>query len=250
MTLTLMSYNIKDGGGARLAAIGRVIEGAGPDVVALQELRGEPALDAVTGMRQFVARSRWGQPVGLLVGRHLRVLGAGRVRRPWHHAAVWARLATPIGALTVIGAHLSPYWGRVRRVEAGWLAAFMRRHRPAVLLADLNTLDPYTDHGLEVARLPMPYRRRHVHGLAHRPDVRATALLARRGLVDVFHACGRGQPWTVPTTRGGGAEFTQMRLDYVLATPGVAGRFTECYAVTGGEAEAASDHYPLVARAA
>jgi exodeoxyribonuclease-3 len=250
MSLTLMTYNIKNGGHGRLPAIGRVIASAAPDIVAVQELRGEPDLGALTGMRQLLARSWRGQPVGLLVGRHLRVLAAGQVRRPFFHAAVWARVATPLGPLTVLGTHLFPYWGRARRTEARWLADFVEDQADAVLLGDLNSLDPYSDHALELARLPMPYRRRHLHRLGGAPDVRATALLARRGLIDVFRRCGTGQAWTVPTTRGGGAEFTELRLDYVLATPRVAGRFTGCRVVTGGEAESASDHYPLVARAA
>lgn len=254
-----MTYNIRDGGGERLDAIGRVIAAAAPDVVAVQELRGEPALGPLTGMHQLVVRPwrpalarrrRTGQPVGLLVAPHLRVLAAGAVPRPFFHAAAWARLATPIGPLTVVSAHLFPYWGRVRLAEARWLVGFVRREADAVLLGDLNSLDPYADHTLSLARLPMPYRRRHLRRLSGRPDVRATALLARRGLVDVFGRCGTGQAWTVPTTRGGGAEFTELRLDYVLATPRVAGRFTECRVVTGGAAEAASDHYPLLARAA
>ena len=250
MSLTVMTYNIRNGGGDRLDAIAEVVTGQSPDVVAVQELRGEPDLGARTGMRQLVARSRRGQPVGLLVGRHLRVLGSGHIRRPFHHAAAWARLATPLGPLTVISAHLFPYWGRVRRTEARWLAGFMSKEPAAVLLGDLNSLEPHAEHGVALARLPMQYRRRHLPLFSQRPDVRAMSLLTRRGLVDVFRRVGEGQSWTVPTTRGGGAEFTELRLDYVWATPGLAGRFSECRVVTGGAAESASDHYPLVARAA
>ncbi|WP_433058951.1 endonuclease/exonuclease/phosphatase family protein [Dactylosporangium sp. CS-033363] len=248
MSLTLMTYNIKHGGGDRLDAIGRVIAGRAPDVVALQELRGEPDLGAVTGMRQFVAPSWRGQAVGLLVARHLRVLGAGRVRRPFFHAAAWVRVATPAGPLTLVSAHLFPYRGDVRRIEAGWLAGFLRRQGEGVLLGDLNTLDPWSEHGEQLRELPPRYRRRHLD--RGRPDVRATALLARRGLVDVFRRCGTGRPWTVPTTAGGGHEFTRLRLDYLWATPETAARFTDCRVVTGGEAESGSDHYPLVARTA
>jgi exodeoxyribonuclease-3 len=250
MSLTLMTYNIKDGGDERLDAIGRVIEGASPDIVALQELRGVPALGSLTGLRQHVARSWRGQPVGLLTARHLRVLASGSVPRPFHHAAAWVRVATANGPLTVLSAHLFPYWGRIRRTEARWLADFMKRQGDVVLLGDLNSLDPFTDHTVELAALPMQYRRRHLRRSGGQVDTRATALLARRGLVDVFLRCGDGQAWTVPTTRGGGAEFTELRLDYVLATPALAGRFTSCRVVTGGEAESASDHYPVVARAA
>ncbi|GAA3278865.1 endonuclease/exonuclease/phosphatase family protein [Dactylosporangium vinaceum] len=245
MSLTLLTYNIKNGGGDRLAAIARVITGERPDVVALQELRGTPQLGALTGMRQFVAGSWRGQPVGLLVARHLRVLAAGRVARPFFHAAAWVRIASPIGAITVISAHLCPYWGRLRQAEAGWLASFLRK---GVLLGDLNTLDPWGEHAGELATLPEQYRRRHLNG--REPDIRATALLARRGLVDVFRQCGTGPAPTVPTTQGGGHEFARLRLDYLWATRDVAARFTDCRVVTGGEAESGSDHYPLVGRAA
>nr|BFE61932.1 hypothetical protein GCM10020063_064580 [Dactylosporangium thailandense] len=248
MSLTLMTYNIKLGGAGRLEQIGRVIAAQSPDVVAVQELRGEPDLGALTGMRPVVARSWRGQPVGLLVARHLRVLGAGRIARPFFHAAAWVRVATPLGPLTLVSAHLCPYWGRVRLAEAGWLAAFLRRRGEGVLLGDLNTLDPWDSHEARLSALAPQYRRRHL--VRGRPDVRATALLARRGLVDLFRRCGSGAGWTVPTSGGGGAEFTRMRLDYLWATPASAARFTECRVVTGAAAESGSDHYPVVARAA
>ncbi|GGM08412.1 hypothetical protein GCM10007977_006820 [Dactylosporangium sucinum] len=250
MSLTFMTYNIRNGAKGRLDAVVRVIAEQAPDVVAVQELRGGPDLGAATGMRWHVARPTGGQPVGLLVARHLRVLAAGSVPRPFFHAAAWARLATPSGPLTVVGAHLFPLWGRVRLREARWLAGFVRGRPEAVIMGDLNSLDPWTDHGVQLATLAPQYRSRHLRRIGRGVDTRAMAFLARRGFVDVYRRCGTGQPWTVPTTRGGGAEFTELRLDYIMATPAAAARFTECRVVTGGEAESASDHYPLVARAA
>jgi len=52
---------------------------------------------------------------------------------------------------------------------------------------------------------------------------------------------------TVPTSRGGGQEFSAagMRLDYLLASPSVAARARDMRVLRGGEAEYASDHYPL-----
>ncbi|GAA0728638.1 endonuclease/exonuclease/phosphatase family protein [Dactylosporangium roseum] len=243
-----MTYNIRNGGRGRLDAVARVVAEVSPDILAVQELRGEPDLGALTGMRAHVARSAGGQPVGLFFARHLRVLAAGVVPRPFFHAAAWARVATPGGPLTVVTAHLFPLWGRVRRTEARWLAGVVKDRKDAVLLGDLNALDPYSDHAARLATLSRRYRRRHEHRCGRGVDTRAMALLARRGLVDVFRRCGTGQAWTVPT-RLGGAEFTELRLDYVLATPSAAGWFTECRVVTGGAAESASDHYPLMARA-
>ena len=191
--------------------------------------------------------------MALLTARHLRVLAAGHVRRPFHHAAAWVRVATGAGPLTVVGAHLDPYWGRRRAVEAAWLASFPR-DALALVMGDLNTLDPWTDHADRLSRLPERYRRRHRRRITGAADTRAVAVLARRGYVDLWRTCGTGeQEWTVPTPYGSGAEFGGgaefgMRLDYVFASRAAATRCTQIRVVVGGDADHASDHYPVLAR--
>lgn len=106
-------------------------------------------------------------------------------------------------------------------------------------MGDFNSLDPWTPY----ADVRPRHRRWFGRG---RPDTRAMALLARRGLVDVFRAVGTGEGWTVPTGLGG-EEFSRSRLDYVLASPAVAGDFTSCRVLTGGGTATASDHYPVLA---
>jgi endonuclease/exonuclease/phosphatase family metal-dependent hydrolase len=240
MSLTLMTYNILTGASqGRLDAVCAVIDAAAPDVVAVQELRGDPPLGQRTGMRLHVAPPHTGQPVGLLVAPHLRILRQGTVPGPFHHGAAWVELDCEGGPLTVISTHLFPYWGFVRLYEARRLAAFVARRRRVVLMGDCNSLDPWTSYG-EV-------RRRHRRWFGRGgPDTRAMALLARRGLVDVFRATGTGPGWTVPTQLGG-AEFARSRLDYILASPAVAGGFTSCRVLTGGGAASASDHFPVLA---
>jgi endonuclease/exonuclease/phosphatase family metal-dependent hydrolase len=158
-------------------------------------------------------------------------------------------VGTADGPLQIIGTHLHPYSGQRRLVEAGWLASACRRSGDglALLLGDLNTLDPWTDHAAAVARLSPPYRRRHLRARSATVDSRAVARLDRAGLVDLFRRAGRGEPQTAPTTRGGGAEFSGMRLDYVFGTPAVAARTRWCEVLRGGAAERASDHYPVLA---
>jgi exodeoxyribonuclease-3 len=117
-----------------------------------------------------------------------------------------------------------------------------------VLLAgDLNSLDPDTDHTARLAALSGPYDRRHLaeDGTA---DTRAIAAFRQAGFVDLWPATGEGSGLTVPTTAGGGHEFSAagMRLDYVLASPAVAARATKARVLRGAEAEYASDHYPLL----
>ncbi|MEH1164422.1 endonuclease/exonuclease/phosphatase family protein [Micromonospora sp. CPCC 205539] len=259
--LRVMTWNIRTGGRDRGGPdrwhlLVEVITAQRPDVLLAQELRGfdrPGVLDdfaARLGMRPYLAPSRLGQPVAVLVRPTLRTLSAGPVRRPWHHATARVVLATDAGPLTVLAAHLSPYSGGWRRLEAGWLAGALRRApgRMALLGGDLNTLDPGTDHTERIGRLAPAYRRRHLRRDRRTVDTRAVARLLAAGLVDL-HAAGGGpdEGLTAPTRHGGGSEFSGMRLDYLFGTPAVAERVRDCRVVRGGAADTASDHYPVLA---
>ncbi|MFY1669848.1 endonuclease/exonuclease/phosphatase family protein [Plantactinospora sp. WMMB334] len=278
-----MTYNIKNGGWdgadpARLDRLLRVVAEQRPDVLALQELRGfrrdRRRLDEVArrlGMRAHLAGGWFGQPVAILVRPPVEVETAAPVRRPFHHGAQRVVLGTDRGPLTVLGTHLHPYSGRRRLREAGWLVGAAGRGGPdrrrlpdrlVLLMGDLNSLDPGGRHAERVARLPAAYRGRHLLPDGRTVDTRAIAALHRAGFVDLFRSVGEGgsgageraagqpggePPKTVPTSGGGGVEFTDMRLDYLFGTPPLARLAHEPRVVTGGAAETASDHYPLVA---
>ncbi|MBF5032937.1 endonuclease/exonuclease/phosphatase family protein [Micromonospora sp. ANENR4] len=257
--LRVMTWNIRtggrDGGGAdRRDRIVSVVTAQRPDVLALQELRGMDAtLDGLAdrlGMAAYPARSCFGQPVAVLVRPPLRVLRAGRVRRPFHHAAARVQVATGAGPLTVLSTHLYPYSGGRRRMEADWLAAALRRTGGdlALLAGDMNTLEPAVDHTARLAGLATAYRRRHLRRDGRTLDTRAVARLLDAGLVDLWPRSGGDESGglTVPT-RHGGVEFAGMRLDYLLATPALADRVRAVRVVRDGDADTASDHYPVLA---
>ncbi|MEU2666905.1 endonuclease/exonuclease/phosphatase family protein [Micromonospora sp. NPDC007220] len=259
--LRAMTWNIRtggrDSGGAdRRDLLVRVVADQRPDVLALQELRHFDSGDVLAdfagrvGMRPHLARSCFGQPVAVLLRPPLRALTATRVRRPFHHAAQRVTVATTAGPLTVLSVHLDPYSGLRRRIEAGWAAAALRRApgELALLAGDLNTLDPVADHTDRIARLPAAYRRRHLRRDGRTVETRAVARLLAAGLVDLYAtARAPGGGLTAPTRHGGGAEFSGMRLDYLLGTAALAGRVRDCRVPRGGETEYASDHYPVVA---
>lgn len=258
-----MTWNIRTGGrdrggSDRLDRVVQVIEEQAPDVLALQELRGfdrDGLMEAVAdrvGMTPHLARSCFGQPVAVLVRPPYRVVDAGTLRRPFHHAAARVVVDTSAGPLTVFGTHLYPYSGGRRRMEVDWLAAAMRRSRGSLTLltGDLNSLDPTVDHTARLAGMPTLYRRRHLRRGGGAVDTRAIARLLAADLVDLWPACNVGAPeadgHTVPTGFGG-AEFAGMRLDYLLGTRALAERLRDCRVIRGGTADTASDHYPLLA---
>ncbi|SCG72114.1 exodeoxyribonuclease-3 [Micromonospora coxensis] len=256
-----MTWNIRTGGRDRggpdrLGLVTGVIAAERPDLLALQELRdfdrGGLLADVAgrVGMRPHLARSCFGQPVAVLVRPPLRVRRAGPVRRPFHHAAARVVVDTSAGPLTVFSAHLSPYSGGRRRMEADWLAAAVRRAAGelTLLAGDLNTLDPTVDHTARLAGLPALYRRRHLRRDGRTVDTRAVSRLLAAGLVDLWplRAEDDADGLTVPT-RHGGAEFAGMRLDYLLAGARLAACARRVRVVRGGDADHASDHYPVVA---
>ncbi len=256
--MKVMTWNIKTGGGTRLAAILAVLQRERPDVLALQELRhfgrhGGRRMREVaeaTGMTAHLAPSAFGQPVAVLARPPLELTRTRAVRWRLHHAAAVAVVPTRAGPLTVVSTHLNPFSPYRRMREARWLAArYASRRRLVVLAGDLNALDPRTDHTGELERLGPLYRRRHLapDGSA---DTRAIAAFEEAGFTDLWRGGGDGDGdgdgRTVPTSEGGGHEFAGMRLDYVLGSPPVAARARDLRVLRGGETEYASDHYPVV----
>ncbi|XVU23614.1 endonuclease/exonuclease/phosphatase family protein [Actinoplanes sp. CA-054009] len=245
--MRFMTWNIKTGGGKRLPAIATVINRIRPDLLALQELRGfKPSAFAESvGMVAHMSPSMFGQPVAVLVRPPLVIDSAAAVTWQLHHAAAVVRVPTSAGLLTVVSAHLNPFAPYRRMREAIWLAHRYRAHPgPTLIAGDLNGLNPGTDHTATLAPQPGFLRRRHLaaDGTA---DTRAVGAFLEAGFVDLWDAAGSGNPLTVPTTNGGGREFSRMRLDYVLASPSLAGFAHDMTVIRGDETEYASDHYPV-----
>jgi exodeoxyribonuclease-3 len=229
-----MTWNLLHGGESRLPRIQSLVEREQPDVLALQELRGFPRADfeAATGLTGHVARSVFGQAVGVFWRPSLTVTRRRSFRWQLHHAASAVTLRFGGESLTVVSAHLNPYASERRRREAVWLTARLDHRGPVVLAGDLNSLSV-------PGPLPPGYRRRHL-GPDGEIDTRAMATFARV-FSDAWLEAGEGDGTTVPTALRG-AEFAPMRLDYVLLGGGL--RATSASVVR--DDPAASDHYPVV----
>jgi exodeoxyribonuclease-3 len=251
MTLRLMTWNIKNGGGDRLPAITRVIRREQPDVLCLQELqhfhRYGPRLHALAqeaGMTVHLAPAGFAQPVAVLVRPPRRILRRSAIRWRLHHAAAIAVTETTAGPLTVVSAHLNPFSPYRRYREARWLSArYGATGRMTLIAGDMNGLAPGTGHAATLDRVPPLYRRRHL-GPDGAPDTRALTAFREAGLTDLWGAVGEGDGRTVPTGFAG-TEFGAMRLDYLLATAPLAARARRAWVVRDETTAQASDHYPL-----
>lgn len=259
--MKVMTYNILTGGqdeldNSRLDLVIDVIAAQAPDVLVLQELNyselfGHKVLHRLeneTGLRGFLATATTGFHVGVFVPKRSTVIQTKADTVEFHHAKLEVRVATASGPLTIVGTHLCPFGGDIRLAEAQRLARYADSNRLALLMGDLNSLDPGSEHDEALSRLPAHVRVRHQLADGKTADTRAIATLLNAGFVDLLRRFPREEgAITVPTPGFGGGEHAGARIDYILGTERIADRASGCSIVSGGNADSASDHYPVVA---
>lgn len=243
MTFRLLTYNILNGGGGRMEAIAKVINGCAPDLVLLQEAT-DPSnverLAGLTGMADWRAFRR--QSLGFLSRRKVSFSQWVRPRISRH---AFVEVVPAGDHVRVFGMHLSAIhaaWTEQRRVfELRALLRSIDHHREGfhVLAGDFNTVAP--GDKLDVERMPWRYRPlMWLSGGSVR--WRTIQTVIDEGYVDAFKLLHPEEPgMTLPTTD------PHVRLDYVFVPKAHAGRLIACDVVRDPTAVGASDHFPVVA---
>lgn len=244
MTLRLLSYNIWHGGKDRLPAILGVIRAQRPDVVALQEANSRPNaawLADVLGMELVYGEAN--SPFAVAWLSRLPV-----VSHQNHCLPMLAKTLLQIdvawnGApLHLFDTHLiagrTEQDGALRAEEARAIVKQIGRlgqagSGPRLLVGDFNALHPDD-------------------GVAPLPDGAEIEFLARRPIQQVLQAgyvdCYR-QLHPDPAASPGytyAAAHPWVRIDFVFASPDLAGRLRRCDVVTSPPAADASDHLPVI----
>lgn len=242
MTLKLLSYNIKRGGGGREEALAAVINHQAPDLVMLQEATRPDVvkrLAGATGMSTAIAAP----------GRSVACIS--RVPIASHH---WARPlfsqhafleVIPQGSeASIFGVHLSAVhsaWTERRRVHElrSLLGAASRSARAFhMLVGDFNTLAP--NEAFDLTKLP--YRLRVLVWLSGgRIRWQTIAIMLGANYVDAYRACDqKSDGYTFPTWD------PHIRLDYAFLPKPFADRLVQCVVVRESpDVKRASDHFPL-----
>jgi exodeoxyribonuclease-3 len=243
VTIRLLSYNIKRGGGGREAALSRVISACAPDIVIFQEATRPTVVEHLakaTGMSHWA--SIRGQSLAFMSGIPI-------AHHEWHRPRL-SRHAfleiVPSGTtMRVFGVHLSAVhaaWTERRRVfELRALLKSIARHQTGfhALTGDFNTLAP----GELLNPRELPHRLRALVWLSGgRVRFRTIQIVLDAGYADVFRSRHRGEPGlTFPTWK------PHVRLDYLFVPAGHLDRVRSCDVVTLPETRDASDHLPLLA---
>jgi exodeoxyribonuclease III len=247
--LTVLTYNILDGGRDREDALHTIITTARPDIVLLQELFEPALLTRITDSLQahsFFAHSNTRRHLGL-ISRYPILSAHSYHRLPIRTALLEATIVLPSHQLLHLwGVHLMPHLGvpcelwRIAEVRV-----LLRRIRqlhsdPCLIAGDFNAIAPR--ERVLVHALPAGLRRV-VLAQGGRAYPWALRLLERQGWCDCYrrmHPLAAG--WTLPSHR------PNARLDYVFANPVLAPSLRACSIVTTPAlVQTASDHLPVKA---
>jgi exodeoxyribonuclease-3 len=260
--MLVMTYNVRNGGHEnfqyeRTDLILDLLVQNSADILALQEamhfhLDGQSLLhrfENALGLRGTLAVTATGQHLILFVRKTALLREVHIDNTHFHHAMIRSKLELKDGTLlSVIATHLCPHGGLNRLCEAQYLANYARVHERVLLMGDLNSLSPHDRCEAALQHLPSHYRARHLLPDGSSVDTRAISFLDKAGFVDLhLKHCGDRTEATAPTRGFHPAEFHNMRVDYIFATPPVAKRLIRCSTVKSDLSEKASDHYPLLA---
>ena len=244
MTLKLLSYNIRFGGGGREQALAETIVAAAPDVVVFQEAIDPRVIERLSAATKFPYwAARRSHSIGFLSRQEIEYY-------EWHYPAgskhSFLEIVPAGGKTRIFGLHLSARfskWDERRRTrEIRSLLDGIKRHQDGfhVLLGDFNTLAP--GEVLELDRLPAWIR-----GLiwisGRKLQRESIQLVLDAGYGDGFrtlHTDDRG--YTFPTWD------PHVRLDYVFVPKVFVQRLIKCEVIRepNERIRAASDHCPLV----
>jgi len=256
-TLRVMTYNILEGAKDRLDVVAAVVRAADPDVLGVTEANGfDDAkrlrdVEKAFGMKAVLGRAKSGFHVAIFTKSAWTVESSGPEFYPFFHAALWAKLRLDKDRhFTAVVAHLNPFSPDERLAEVRALCRHAAPGEKAVLMGDFNCMAPGDDIDASVLELPRNILARFIKeaGDPVEFDRREIALAEWAGFEDVYRKLQPKKPgWTLMTTRFGAALRSRMRIDYLLATSGLARRAVTAEVIETHESRRASDHYPLMA---
>ncbi|MEA2575722.1 MAG: exodeoxyribonuclease [Chloroflexia bacterium] len=255
--MKVMTYNILEGAnlrfGDRTELVIDIIERAGADIVGLCECTGFDAENAAR-FKYFRSRLRLdgaitrapsGHHVCLFYRRGLRTFSRTNLANTMYNG--FARVAfesKELGPVTVVMTHLHPFSSWYRVTEVQQVLGRASSSEESIIMGDMNNLAP-SDLPFDIdAAGPQ------LAGRLSGPDGQIDTLPIRAMLTQGFVDLGAstvGPTYPTRIERKQKESDIAVRLDYILATPGLARRCRSIRAIDELPAHEASDHLPVIA---
>lgn len=255
--MRVMTYNILEGAnrrfGDRTELVLDLIERADADIVGLCECT---AFDADNSARFKYFRHRLkmggvmtkapsGHHICLFYRRGLRTFSQTTLSNTMYNG--FARLAfesRELGPVTVVMTHLHPFSSWYRVAEVQQVLARARSSDEAIIMGDMNNISPADAH-LDLASAA-PQLTGRLTGPDGEIDTLPIQAMLAQGFVDLG-ASAVGPTYLTRIERKQKEFGATVRLDYILATPGLASRCRSIHAIDEHPAHEASDHLPVLA---
>jgi exodeoxyribonuclease III len=248
MTLRILSYNILAGGEERLPLIASVIQQQQPDVVALQEARSRSNAEALA--RQLGMSLTFGKAHNTNKDHVVWLSRLPVIHAENHPFPIFAKTLLEIEVLwkgmplALFTTHLKAgqdLEGEQRRIaEMQVILQLLQAHQNQLqaLVGDFNTLHP-TDHPNVSAYVAVLKTRGEEAPTPQFPR-KVIPLLLEEGYVDCYRALHPTTPEDSSYT-----SHQALRVDYIFASPRLAECLSACDIIREGDAQRASDHFPI-----
>jgi exodeoxyribonuclease III len=247
VSLRVLSYNIKLGGGSREKPLANVINSCEPDIVVLQEAVEPEVVEKLAGACGMKA---WASARGY----SLAFMSKTEIAHyAWHRVRLARRRYLEIvlagSGTRIFGVHLSAIHSNITEIRRSYeLRALLRgikKHQAGFHLAmgDFNTLAP--GERLDMRRLP-PRLRAVIWMTGGNIRWTTVSLMLDGGYVDGYRMFHKEEPgYTFPVWN------PHVRLDYSFVPEAFAARLIRCEIVSDAPGiREASDHFPLLSEIA
>ncbi len=249
--MKLMSYNIFDGGAKRLGLIISAIQREAPDILIINEANGFSEdgskilkrVSSETSLPYYsIALTEWGYDVAVLSKLPFTKTEA---LMPNKRAAMSAMIDSPLGLISIIGAHLNSGPEDLRLLETKKIIGSQKEAVNRIIAGDMNSLsrqDGYSPdlfHRFNEKQLEKFTRK-------GKPRFEVTDMLLESGYHDAAVHMKKNRDTTVPTPSNEDIAHTDLRLDYVFLSESLLPHLIDYKVVRNELTDKASDHFPVV----
>jgi len=251
--MKIISFNIFDGGRARMPKIISVIKQENPDFLAIQEANGFEKdnyktlkeLAAVLGYKYFAIALA---PSGYHVASFSRYKFVAQIALTdkFRNAALQTVINQPYGKLAICNTHLSPWTESERIREIEIIEKAQKNYQYKIILGDINSLSPQDSFSDQQISKFNDYQRKKLMKDG-RLCFDVISKLLKNGYLDAAWEKGAGDIKTVhKSTQEKYAHSTLLRLDYVFVSKQLKEFLHNAKVIVNPDTDQTSDHYPIM----
>lgn len=253
--ITVLSYNILEGGQDRFEEIITIVKSVKPDILCLQEVNGWEQDDWKT-LKLFAFKTGFKTyELGQAKNSDYHVATFSKLPILFHqtfvgiqNAALHMVVDTNVGEVSICNVHLSPYEESYRLEEIDKVLKSQLKYKNSIIVGDMNSLSFHDGYKNDVvSQLNMTQLKKFTKGGKLTFDV--IVKVEGQQYKDVAVLKKQNSEPTVPTGASKDqAHRTPLRLDYAFVSQALNTRIYSYEVLKNKQTDVSSDHYPIVVK--